>query len=115
LENANAGDNHNKPPIPDGTYDAFIRGDHDPNRIELKGLKGYQNVQIHNGNYPRDFKGCIGVGTSDKTDFIGNSVNALNQILNIIAADGTGCIKVVVLPIQPPVETPHCNGAKCGT
>ena len=115
LENANAGDSHNKPPIPDGKYAAFIRGDHDPNRIELSGLKGYQNVQIHNGNYPRDFKGCIGVGTSNKTDFIGDSVIALNQILNVIAADGTGCIKVVILPIMPPVETPHCNGAKCGT
>jgi RHS repeat-associated protein len=115
LENANAGDNHNKPPIPEGNYDAFIRRDHDPNRVELTGLKGYHNVQIHNGNYPSDFKGCIGVGTSQKNDFIGGSKDALNQILSIIEADGTGCITVVVQAVQPPAEPLHCNGAKCGS
>jgi RHS repeat-associated protein len=115
MENANAGDNHNKPPIPDGTFDAFIRRDHDPNRVELTGVKGYNNIQIRNGNYPSDFKGCIGVGTSHKTDFIGDSRNALNQILNIIDADGTGCITVVVQPILPPPEPLYGDGAKCGS
>jgi len=101
MENANAGDCGCKPPIPAGSYPAFIRGDHTPNRIELIGVPGYSNVQIHNGNYPRNFKGCFGVGNSAGPDFLGNSVPALNSILGIINADGTGNITVNVIDPSP--------------
>ena len=57
-------------------YDAFVRTDHDPNRVELENVPGYQNIQIHAGNYPKNFKGCFGAGTSHSTDYIGNSRNA---------------------------------------
>jgi len=100
MENAHAGDEGNKPPIPAGTYDAFVRTDHRPNRIELENVPGYHNIQIHNGSYPRNFKGCIGAGTSHSTDFLGGTVNAINQINSIIKADGTGDITVIVGPIQ---------------
>ena len=100
MENANAGDAGDKPPIPAGTYDAFVRTDHTPNRIELKNVPGYHNIQIHNGNYPRNFKGCFGVGTSHSTDFLGNTVYAINQIDSIIQADGSGDIRVIVGPVQ---------------
>jgi RHS repeat-associated protein len=106
MENAHAGDNGDKGPIPAGTYDAFIRTDHTPNRLELENVPGYQNIQIHNGNYPRDFKGCFGVGNSHKTDFIGGSQNALNSILNIVNEDGSGNISVNVLPPTSPAYVP---------
>ena len=101
MENAHAGDNGDKGPIPDGTYDAFTRKDHSPNRLELKNVPGYQNIQIHNGNYPRDFKGCFGVGNTRKTDFIGGSQDALNSILNIVNEDGSGNISVNVISMPP--------------
>jgi RHS repeat-associated protein len=100
MENANAGDNGNKPAIPAGTYSAFVRTDHTPNRIELRNVPGYQNIQIHNGSYPRNFKGCFGAGTSHHNDFLGGTINAINQINNIIKADGTGNITVVVGPVR---------------
>lgn len=100
MENANAGDNGDKPPIPEGTYKAFVRADHDPNRIELEDVPGYKNIQIHNGSYPQNFKGCIGVGTSGSTDFLTGTVYSLNQINEIINADGTGDITVIVGPVQ---------------
>jgi RHS repeat-associated protein len=100
IENAHAGDDGSKPPIPAGTYDAFTRTDHDPNRVELMNVPGYQNIQIHNGSYPNNFKGCVGAGTVQSTDFLGGTVNSLNQINNIITLDGTGNIKVIVSPIQ---------------
>ncbi|WP_256381551.1 DUF5675 family protein [Sulfuricella sp. T08] len=99
MENAKAGDGGNKAPIPAGTYDASVRTDHNPNRVELKNVPGYQNIQIHNGNYPRNFKGCFGAGTSQSTDFLGGTVNAINQINNIINSDGTGDITVIVSPV----------------
>jgi Family of unknown function (DUF5675) len=50
--------------IPDGTYRAILRYDHaDMWRIELTGVPGRTNVQIHTGNTPDDSEGCILVGT----------------------------------------------------
>ena len=100
MENAKAGDAGDKPPIPAGDYNAFMRTDHTPNRIELEKVPNYQHIQIHNGNYPRNFKGCFGAGTSHSTDFLGGTVNAIKQIDSIIQADGSGKIKVIVGPIQ---------------
>lgn len=104
MENANAGDNGNKIPIPAETYDASVRKDHTPNRVELKNVPGYQNIQIHNGSYPRNFKGCFGVGSSKKTDFLAGTINSMNQINNIIKSDGTGNITVTVSPISGPLK-----------
>jgi hypothetical protein len=49
--------------IPDGSYSAILRYDHpDKWRIELGGVPGRGNVQIHTGNAPDDSEGCILVG-----------------------------------------------------
>ncbi|TWB07182.1 DUF5675 family protein [Bradyrhizobium stylosanthis] len=49
--------------IPDGTYDGILRYDHeDMWRIELTGVPGRTNVQIHAGNTPANSEGCILVG-----------------------------------------------------
>jgi len=93
-------ENRNPPnpnlPVPPGTYPASMRTDHTPNRIELTGVPNASNIQIHNANYPSQLEGCFGAGTSASTDFVGNSVNAMNSINNIISADGTGNITVIV-------------------
>jgi RHS repeat-associated protein len=83
-------------PTPPGTYGAFIRADHTPNRIELIGVPNATNIQIHVGNFPSDVVGCFAVGNSRSTDFVGQSVSAMNEILQIISADGTGNITVVI-------------------
>jgi Family of unknown function (DUF5675) len=49
--------------IPDGKYGGILRYDHpDKWRIELKGVPGRSNVQIHTGNTPDNSEGCILVG-----------------------------------------------------
>ena len=49
--------------IPDGTYGGILRYDHtDQWRIELTGVPGRTNVQIHTGNTPDDSEGCILIG-----------------------------------------------------
>ena len=83
-------------PAPAGTYDAFVRSDHSPNRVELIGVPNATNVQIHNGNTASDVVDCFAAGTTSATNFVGNSVNAMNQINSIIQADGTGNITVIV-------------------
>lgn len=49
--------------IPVGTFDAFIRADGKLGwRIELVKVPGWENTQIHLGNFPSETKGCILVG-----------------------------------------------------
>jgi hypothetical protein len=49
--------------IPAGKYPAILRYDHtDQWRIELQGVPGRTNVQIHTGNTPDNSEGCILVG-----------------------------------------------------
>jgi RHS repeat-associated protein len=102
MENAHAGECGCKSPVPAGSYSAHVREDHTPNRIELIGVPGYANIQIHNGNYPQNFIGCFGVGTSRGTDFLGGTIPALNKLLALIQADGSGNITVNVSPAPFP-------------
>ena len=49
--------------IPVGTYNGILRYDHrDQWRIELQGVPGRTNVQMHTGNTPDDTEGCIIIG-----------------------------------------------------
>ncbi len=93
-------ENRNPPnsnlPVPVGTYGAFVRTDHSPDRVELIGVPNATNIQIHNGNTASDVVGCFAAGTTSTTDFVGNSKNAMNQINSIIQVDGTGNITITV-------------------
>jgi len=92
LENANP-PNPNLP-VPQGAYSAFVRTDHSPNRVELYGVPGASNIQIHVGNSRSDVIGCFAVGTSASKDWVGGSRSAMSQIINIISTEGTRSITV---------------------
>ena len=79
-----------------GTYNGSVRTDHSPNRIELEYVPGFNNVQIHNGNHIGNVKGCFAVGNTRENHGVGNSINAMNQINNVINRDGSGNITVIV-------------------
>lgn len=96
LEDRKAGDKGDKNPIEAGTYEAFVREDHDPDRVELKNVPNFTNVQIHIGNTKEDVKGCFAVGDSRAVDEVNNSGNTIKAILAVIEKDGTGEINVVV-------------------
>jgi hypothetical protein len=83
-------------PVPPGTYSATRRTDHTPNRVELSGVTGAANVQIHNGNDINDVEGCFAAGKSRSADFVGDSVNAINDINAILNSDN-GAITVIVV------------------
>jgi hypothetical protein len=106
LEDAIGGDCQCKDPISQGKYNAFIRKDHNPNRIELKGVPNYTNVQIHIGNSARDVKGCFAVGDIRGLDFVGGSRPAMNKILDIIRKDGSENITVNVIGPSKSTATP---------
>ena len=94
LENANPP--NTALPVPPGTYSAFVRPDHSPNRVELRGVPNAGNVQIHVGNTASDLIGCFAPGTSRSKDFVGGSTAAMAAINGIIRGDG-GAITVIVI------------------
>ena len=83
-------------PVPPGTYTAFRRLDRTPNRVELSDVIGALNVQIHTGNTVDDVEGCFAAGTSRSQDYVGGSINAMNEINAILDADGGDIIVVIV-------------------
>ncbi len=85
-----------KGPVPIGTYDAFLRKDYDPWRIQLSNVPSNKGIQIHVGNRPRESTGCFLVGSERSTDYVGDSRTGMKQILDIIQKDKSGIIKVIV-------------------
>jgi hypothetical protein len=123
VETARAGPKGDKNPIAPGTYNAFVRTDHDPNRIELKNVPGFKNVQVHVGNTVDDVIGCFAVGQSREwtlypevdangevpgTYEVQKSTAAMAEINDIVKKDGTGKIKVEVTGSSspPPQNSP---------
>jgi Family of unknown function (DUF5675) len=82
LELAWLWNQNNKSCVPPGKYNGFLRHDHkDKWRIELTEVPGHrEHVQIHIGNFPRDIKGCVVVGTSYTPDAVFNSVQAYQKL-----------------------------------
>jgi hypothetical protein len=55
--------------VPSGVYNSRLRYDHsDRWRVELIGVPGRENIQIHIGNQPDQTKGCILVGMEIDSD-----------------------------------------------
>jgi RHS repeat-associated protein len=94
-----------KDPIDAGLYEGKLRPDHKPRRVELLDVDGYENIQIHNGNKPKDFKGCFGAGQTHSEDFIGQSQDAMRKINQIIDDDKTKKIHIWVIG-NPTVPEP---------
>src|SRR5271168_3094452 len=75
--------------IPAGTYKVIVResprlGYETP---RLLGVPGWpeNDILIHIGNYPKDTEGCILVGLTEETDFVGSSREAFAQLYPKVA------------------------------
>jgi RHS repeat-associated protein len=108
IQDSRAGSCECKPALADGTYPGFVRTDRN-NRIELRGT-GSQNltrIQIHVANAPtvngeEKLNGCFGVGVSSgMPDWVNNSADAMQSIMDVVNADGSGDIEVIVTTPTP--------------
>lgn len=90
--------------ISTGTYQAHIRrGGSRGWRLELEGVPGRTEVQIHRGNIPRDTTGCILPGTGRGRNWVNYSREAMNLIREEVENAGEGA-RIEVIITDPPVE-----------
>lgn len=90
--------------IPAGTYDLHLRYSPKHGRIvpHVDGVPGFQEIEIHWGNYPKDTEGCILVGEMRSEDFIGNSRKAFDELYSrLVEMADAGAELAITLVDQP--------------
>ena len=78
--------------IPEGRYELttkeygrfYDRYGHPIIKIVEGTVPNRSEILIHKGNYPKDTLGCILLGSTKGTDFVGNSSKTYNRIYPII-------------------------------
>lgn len=51
------------------------------NVILVDGVSGFENIEIHPGNFPRDTHGCCLTGTTESDNFVGHSEAAFDALM----------------------------------
>ena len=77
-----------KTAIPMGKYKVIINQSPHFNKDLplLLNVPQFEGIRIHVGNYPKDTEGCILVGQTRDTDFIGNSRVAFKELFEKLKA-----------------------------
>lgn len=75
--------------IPAGTYDVSIRWSPKHGRLipHVENVPGFEEIEIHVGNFPADTQGCLLVGRTvgPNPDFIGGSKLAFEELFHKLA------------------------------
>jgi hypothetical protein len=74
--------------IPDGTYQLDIRFSpkHGRDVPHVEGVPGFDEIEIHIGNFPKDTEGCCLVGKTRSADFVGQSHGAFDDLFTRLQA-----------------------------
>jgi len=100
--------------IPEGRYEVVLYPSPSWNRMMplLKDVPGRSYIEIHYGNYPEDYRGCIGVGqTQDPTTGdIFQTQAMFNALFPAIesACENEGCWIQVFDPLDNSEEVMDC-------
>jgi hypothetical protein len=70
--------------IPTGSYavTSYYSTKNGRNVPLLNNVPGYQYVEIHQGNFPKDTDGCLLLGVNQGVDYVGPSDNIVNEFYN---------------------------------
>ena len=74
--------------IPTGTYNvtSYYSTKNGRNVPLLNNVTGYQYVEIHQGNFPKDTDGCLLLGVGEDVDYVGPSDAIVNQFYTLFFA-----------------------------
>ena len=67
--------------IPTGTYNVTSFFSHKNGRDVplVNGVTGFADIEIHQGNFPKDTDGCLLLGINQDVDYVGPSDDIVNQ------------------------------------
>jgi len=87
--------------VPAGTYDYIVApsAHFERNVICVEAVPGFEDIELHPGNFPDDTHGCCLVGETIGDNFVGQSQAAFNELLGKVAP--VGKIEYVD-PLPPP-------------
>lgn len=73
-------------PLPAGEYEVWLRWSQKNDRwvLAIMNVPGHTDIEAHVGNYPKDTKDCLLVGTTRSVDVLGNSAAAYTQFFNSV-------------------------------
>ncbi len=71
--------------IPEGIYTLTNRFSpkHDMTVPHVENVPGFDEVEIHPGNFPKDTLACLLVGETRSTDFVGGSKMAFHDLMAV--------------------------------
>jgi Family of unknown function (DUF5675) len=99
-----ADQSHGKPfCIPAGSYQVVLAFSPRFNMItpHVMDVPGFEEIEIHPGNYPRDTEGCCLIGATRAVDFVGNSRETFAKLMPQLQT-GPISITYVDLPLAAP-------------
>jgi hypothetical protein len=69
--------------IPTGTYNVSLYDSPKHGRVPLlHNVKGFDMIEIHVGNFPKDSLGCLLLGSSFKEDTVKNSKSTVEKLVS---------------------------------
>lgn len=74
----------------------------------IENVPGFEDIEVHWGNYPKDTEGCLMVGNSRSEDFIGDSKTAfVNLMVKLSTAENGITITYRAEPVVTIVTDPE--------
>ena len=72
--------------VPRGTYAVVLNFSNRYQKVmpQVMDVPGFEGIRIHAGNFHGDTNGCVLLGSTRSTDFVGNSVVTFNRLLGIL-------------------------------
>jgi len=94
--------------IPAGTYNVTLRFSPKHQRMvpHVEDVPGFEEIEIHWGNYPHDTEGCLLVGETHSDDFVGESKLAFFQLYSLLREMQAEGSDLVITYVDPPVAAP---------
>lgn len=97
--------------IPAGNYPLTIRFSQRFQRLmpHVENVPGFESIEIHWGNFPKDTEGCTLVGTIMQNDFVGHSRDEFDELYRQLHAACEAGPQIITY-VDPPPYHPDVDG-----
>ena len=72
--------------VPRGAYDVVLNFSNRYQKVmpQVMDVPGFEGIRIHAGNFHGDTNGCVLLGSTRSTDFVGNSMVTFDRLMGIL-------------------------------